>query len=404
MIFLITVFLFFSTVGYADIFLKPEQRELDAALISDAKSDSYRFPYDYNVYALHDNGYELSREHIPLGINNYDFDGSLKNLMSNYEYKNIALNNPLLTLTYSSPTTADLYKHLETMGYLRLAIRYQQYQDLENMVNDPIVKLRKQAVLDCLKRNTRTHNIDAALNECFDYSLMRTTDPFENLEDPSDGRDFVEGRINVTYKSLDRVNQDHQDIDTVKEIVPRVFINKDSVYQASPIKHSRELINQYRNEFVTPLNTIVSRYRTQRSINQEDLSQFTVYGSPINEGQIKNLAMMDSNSGYLMINKVASNLAYLKAIDQYLLASQMLDRVMSHPAIQPGYKSLLQSSIEFINKEIIHLKEEKERLGQYADTMRSIVHEGDNLRNNAVEQIKLQFKNDQEKGLFKLNP
>ena len=61
---------------------------------------------------------------------------------------------------------------------------------------------------------------------------------------------------------------------------------------------------------------------------------------------------------------IASNLAYLKTIDQYLKASEMLDRVMIHPAIEPGYKTLLKNAVEYVHKEIVNLKEEKERLSQ----------------------------------------
>ena len=313
-----------------------------------------------------------------------------------------------LVWQYSSPTLADLYKHLNTIGHLKLNMRYQQCEDLEKNVDDPLVKLRKQAIMDCLK-NSMTSNmedIDQAFQYCFDHLHAggNLSTPYESLEDPGNGNFNVSGTVNVTAKVLDRVNENSDDLTTIKQIIPKVTVSNNSVNIYGPKLSSRELISQYRGGFLSTLAQVINEYKGNRTVNVQELLSLSVFGVPLTEGQIRNISMLDQAGTYLAMSKIASNLAYLKTIDQYLKASQMLDRVMMHPAIEPGYKILLKSSLDLIHKEIFSLKEEKERLSQYADTMHSILDEADSLRLKTLVSIKEESVDQQEKGLFKLNP
>jgi hypothetical protein len=417
MTYLLILLLLIPEISFADIFSRPDnQMQWDGALANDAKNFYYRSGLDYNAYASNEAPYELQKK-VSLGCNRYDFHESLKNLFTRPEFNNAELEllmqqlstSRLLIWQYSSPTLADLYKHLETTGHLRLGIRYQQCEDLEKTVNDPTVALRKQAIMDCLRRiqvgSSGIDDIDLAFKSCFD-SLHANGDlsmPYASLEDPGDGRSYVTGTVSVTDKTLDRVNKSSEDLTAVRQIIPRISVTNNTVTVQGPLRQSRELINSYRSSFISQILKGVKEYKTSRTVSS-DLTSLSVFGVPMTEGQIKNFSLLDESTGYLAISKVASELAYLKTIDQYMQASQMLDRVMIHPAIEPGYKTLLKSSLEFVQKEIINLKEEKQRLGEYVQMMHAILDEADRQRLRVLGEITKESVSEQQKGWLKLNP
>lgn len=417
---LLLIFLLWPQSSKADVFSKSvNQENFDIAVKEDKTNFYYRSPFDYNAFS-ESHTFEFDK-YVNLGINNYDMNKSLRNIMNGYEFNNMDFtSNGLLTLSYSSPAMADLYKHLETVGYLRLAIRYQQYQNIENSLVSSTIKLQKQAILDCLNRKNSTKEIDKALEGCIDYFDLEAKNSFYQLYDPYDpnenpyNRNFITSKIDVTEKVLDKVNTERKDISEVKEIVPRILIDRNSIYFKTPHKKSRELMAQYKYDLLGDehnegdLIRLLNYYKTHKQmpiLNQANgFDKIEVFGVPFTEGQIKNLLLLDMNSQTLALNQIGSNIAYLRAIDQFLLASEMFNKVMSDPGIEQGYKSVLQSSMEYVHKEILDLKEERERLSLYAETMRNIVSESDNVRYKAMTQIQKESKYQKVKGLFKLNP
>ncbi len=413
---ILIILLFIPALCSADIFSKADNHTaLDQALVKDVRNNYYRGSYDYNAYAQAGEPYDLNKESISLGSSRYSFHDSLKNFLYKQEFNSIDINaimnqlslpsSRLLFWQYSSPAVADLYKHMEGLGYMKLAMRYHQFEDMEEQVADPLMKLRKQSIIDCMRKRTnllQRTDIESSFNECFDDLDTKGILPFENLKDPSDGSFNIQGKVDVTEKVLDRVNKDNFDIAVIKQIIPRVSVNQDSVFIQGAQKKDRQLISEYRAEYVDTLNGIVNEYLRSKRVEGRDLKNLSVFGVPLTEGQVKNIAILPQNDQHLVISKIASNLAYLKAIDQYGLAAELLERVMMHPAIEPGYKTFLQSSIDYVNKEIVTLKEERERLSQYADTMRSIVYEADQIRDKTIKRIETETKDQATKGLFKL--
>ncbi|MBI3602617.1 MAG: hypothetical protein HY209_06990 [Candidatus Omnitrophica bacterium] len=418
MIYLLFLLLIISQISCADIFSKTtDQTSLDEMLAKDSRNFYYRGSFDYNAYAQPEPSYDLEKQRISLGCNRYDFHESLKNLFTRPEFNSIELQtlmtqlstSKLLVWEYSSPTLADLYKHLDTVGHLRLAIRYHQCEDLEKAVDDPIVKLRKQAVMDCMKHQkgaNDTDDIDIAFKACFDHlhDAFNFEKPYENLEDPADGRFQLTGTINVTEKTLKRIDQNGENLEMVEKIIPNVYVSVNSVRIKGPDIQSRQLIAQYRTNFLSNLIEMIKEYRQNRTVNPQTLSSLSVFGVPMTEGQVKNIAMLDHTTGYLAMHKIASELAYLKTIDQYTKASEMLNRVMAHPAIEPGYKTLLKNSHDFVQEEIVALRQEKERLSQYANTMHVILDEADRQRLKTLALIKEESIGEEQKGLLKINP
>ncbi len=414
MILLFLLLMTVSQLSFADIFSKPtNQGQFNKALANDSKNFYLRSGFDYNAYAPSQSPYQLDKGGVSLGYSRYNSHESLKTLLTRSEFNTAELEllmqrlstSRFLVWQYSSPTLADLYKHLDTIGHLQLSLRYHQFENLERTIDDPLVKLRKQAVMDCLKRQGDDYadDVDLAFQTCLDR-LNAQTKPYSSLEDPGNGNFNISGTVNVTDKALDRVNKVEEDLTVIKQIIPRVMVTHDEVSIQGPLHKSRELISQYRGEFLSNLEDIMSEYKQNKTVNLQKLSNLSVFGVPLTEGQIRNLFMLNDVTAYLSINKIASELAYLKTIDQYLEASQMLDKVMSHPAIEPGYKTLLRSSSEFIYKEISALKEEKERLSQYSNTMYSILDESDKERLKSLSWIKQESISEAKEGLLNINP
>ncbi len=411
MIYLLLILFCIPHLSLADIFSKPvDQAQLDTVLLHDSKNYYYRGGYDYNAYYTPQVGYRFDKDDIGLGAERFNFHESLKNILIRPEFEgselngimNVLKNSSFMTWQYSSPTLADFYKHLYTNGYLRLANMYQQYQDVERDIDDPIIKLRKQSLIDCMKRSGNLNDMNLAIKTCIDN--FHSNGVYAALQDPGNGSAYIVGTVNVTDRVLNRVKLNTEELTGIEEIIPQVLINKDSVHIRGPVKQSRGLVAQYRKEFLIDITNIIQEYKTNRNIDHEKLSTLSVYGVPLTEGQVKNIAMLDDTVAYLSMNKIASGLAYLKTTDQYLQASQMLDRVMNHPAIESGYKILLKSSVDFVQKEIITLKEERDRLNQYADTMHAILDEADRQRLKALAWMKQDDASKKEKGLLNLNP
>ena len=404
-------------ISLADVFAHSSERsKLDQALQEDTKNSYYRGGFDYNAFAQPETSYQLRKENVFLGYGRYNAHQSLKSFILRSDFnqdelqnvmQTLEANSPLLIWQYSSPTLADLYKHLDAMGRLQMSLRYHQFQDLEQALGDPLVKLRQQAVMDCLKGDVENHagDIDLSFQTCLDKLNVQTTKPYQSLEDPSNGIAHISGSINVTDKVLDRVNDNNEDLSAVKEILPTILVSKEEVRVRGPVQKSRQLIAQYRKDIFLPkLEDVLKEYKSHKTVDPQKLSELSVFGVPMTEGQIRNIAMLNDISSYLAMNKIASQLAYLKAMDQYIKASEMLNRVMAHPAIESGYKTFLQSSADFVLGEIVALKEEKERLGQYADIMRAILDEADSQRLKSLALIKDETLDEQQKGLLKINP
>jgi hypothetical protein len=408
MLFFLIILSLIPQICMADIFAKYPDKDLDNALAQDARNFYYRSGFDYNASEpVHPEAYEFRKENISLGCNRFKNHTSLENFITNEEFDRVKLgvlmtrlsNSGLLIWQYSSPTLADLYKHLDTTGRLNLGMRSGQCEDLEKSIDDPVIKLRKQAIMDCLK-HADNEDIEAAFKHCFD----NPNEPYRDLEDPGNGSSKVSDAIDVTQKTLDRVVNKDQDTSTIENILPHLLVSPDRVTIKEPRQTSRFLIASYRKDFLDRLTKILNKCQEGKAVSLDELSALSVFGIPLTEGQVRNIAMLDPAASHLAISKVASQLAYLKTMDQYLSASQLLNRVMIHPAIEPGYKTLLNSSVDFVQKEIVSLKEEKERLTQYFDTMHTILDEADKQRLKALAVINQEKAGEEQKGIFKLNP
>ncbi|MBF0490189.1 MAG: hypothetical protein HQL15_06150 [Candidatus Omnitrophica bacterium] len=407
--------IFIPRVVLADIFAQPiNQAEFNEAIAKDSKNTYYRYGYDYNAYSTASKDYRFDKNGINLGVSRFQFHESFMNLISHSEFTDTEINGMMNNLSrsgimlwqYSSPSVADLYKHSYTNAYLRLADRYQQYENFENDLNDPLVKLRKQALINCLKNNGPISDMDKAFKMCFDSLTQMGSSlyPYAVLESPGDGNYNVTGTVNVTEEVLRRVNVSQEELLDMERIIPNIYLSKDSVSVKAPDSQSRVLISEYRQEFLFTLQGILTEYKRSKSVSPQQLSKLSVFGLPMTEGQIKNFMLLDDTVSYLAMSKIASELAYLKTIDQYADASDVLDRVMAHPAIHSAYKALLQSSVDYVHKEILNLKAEKARLIQYADTMRAVLGEADKQRILMIENLNKESISNKEKGLFKLTP
>ncbi len=426
MVYLCFFLVFFPLSAYADVFSKPaspDQGRLEQNLANDFKNFYYRGGMDYNIFDSTQNSYNLNKDSISLGCNRFDSHASLKNMIASNKLDKLSyvgefsktefeklINkislSPLVTWEYSSPTVADVYKYLDTVAHLQLSMRYNQCENLEREVNDPVVHLRKQAQMDCLKRIGLQDDMNAAFENCFQNGHVGGTEkPFATLEDPKDGGRYIGMGVDVTNKTLDRVNQQNaQDLDDIKAIIPHILVTPDTVDFLGPSRRIRQVVSKNRQDFLGFLGNVVKTYKSDQSFSRTDLGQLSVAGVPLTEAQLKNIAMLDDTTAYLAMNKIASQLAYLKTMDLYTKALEFLRRVLNHPAIEPGYKRLMQEDYDFMVYEMDMLKQEKARLAEYFGFMGTILDEADSKRLKTIAMIKEESAEEEKKGLFNLNP
>ncbi|MEI7999127.1 MAG: hypothetical protein WCH62_06455, partial [Candidatus Omnitrophota bacterium] len=384
---------------------------------------AHRIGMDLNISEETQKPYVLNKHPVTLGCNRFDYHASLKNLIANSKLERqgyigefsksefnqiinkVAL-SPLVTWEYSSPTVADVYKYLDTTAHLQLSMRYNQCEDLERGVNDPVVHLRKQAQMDCLKRVGLQDDINSAFESCFQNGHLQqgSEKPFTTLEDPGDGGAYIGSGVDVTDKTLNRVKLKSENIDDITSLIPRILISPDSIDYMGPNQRIRQVASINRKNFLSLLENIILVYKRDKTISVSSLEELSVAGVPLTEAQVKNIALLDDTTAYLAMNKIASQLAYLKTMDLYTKALEFIRRVLNHPAIEPGYKRLMQQGYDFIVYEMDMLKQERGRLTDYFSFMGSILDNADAQRLKILGMIKDESNYDEKKGLFNLTP
>lgn len=397
----IIVLITFNNVQ-ADIFVAPDDSEFIDTANQDEQGVYFQgnFAYSSGQEFMSKGGYEMRRQGVSLGCNRYDFHESLKNYMLRPEFDVFELeqimhrlaSSKLLVWQYSSPSVADMYKHLYTAGQMRLGMRYQQCEDLERTIDDPLTKLRKQSIMECIRRIgglAKSEDMDAAFKACFEHVKdgSGVNLPFESLADPQNGAAYVKDTINLTEKVIERLNADEAITDLVNNILPRVMVDTQSVTIRSPRLSKERLSMDFRNDLMGRLKEAVRRYQHQEQYDEQILKDLSMPGVPMTKAQLVNISLLDEKASYMAMHQLVSNVVYLKVIERYSTASRMLDMVLMHPAIEPGYKRLLTGVVEFPQKQIQLMREERDRLNTYYQVMGNLLMQGNAQRDKTAQLL-----------------
>ncbi len=367
---------------HADVFDVQYQQDT----LADAITKDHRLSYDRNSADLNIDSpdirqIKITEDSVSSGLKQFDLKKTLTGQIDNpdlnatefNDFINKVGNSRLMTMQYTAPAQMDLYKFYVTNANLRLLLRYMQYIDLEHQTNDPIAALRKQAELDCLRHQTGSLNIDQAFKNCVNRAGAVEDNVFEKLNNPSNGRGYLTGKVNLIEASLTRSKNQHDSWDVVKDILPIYEVGINQISYVPPKRNARQYFMYQRKLILGSLDNAVSEYLQDHQITT-DVVGFT-------ERHIRQLCILNSHERYIAMTKLASAQAYDVINTTYLAAIDWLARAINQPQIEGGVKIYLRRAKEEVENGFKLLMQQDEI---------------NNLRHNRVVQVLEQV--DYEKG------
>lgn len=391
-IILLLIFVFIGNcVGYADIFTKDDTTPytIESAISEDRSGFYYRGGVDYNPpVAPEEPGVGYSIISGSKGCSGFDFASSFTSLFSQQVLEDYLKGvssaamaaAPMLLLEYVSPTLADIVKHFNAMTNMRLGLRYAQCEDIEKAAGAYIDKLRKTSEDECVKEKVaQGSDIDSALKACKGQS-----DPFAYLKN-ADGIPLLQGgKIDVISDILKKINIPQDRKDFVKSVVGETTITSSQIENNKGQKSIYSVNEDFRNDAMTKLASLVDGYVTSRSISEDVLKEISLPNNPIVDEQIKDIALMPRAKQYMAIVKIASDTAYFKTIAKYRQAMDDLLEAMRAPGLDDVQRDVLERDYNALKEEFERFKEERQIYKDYNETLAGILSESEKEKLNIL--------------------
>ncbi len=375
---------------------KPGMKAFQEALKNDLRGDYYRHGEDYplasdlgggNYHQNTDNGsgdiskqygsFDLDRN-IKAYLQNKGFDQTKINQMVDQSTGRTGDKNSLMLLEYSSPVEADLLKHFYTTALLKMSIRSQQYDQLNNRSQDELADLVMRSRFLCINDYLNTNanaSIDQAFNSC------RNKEVFSSLVG---GTNVSDG---IIKNSLSRVAMQGSKGAPIVDITGDVSLNKDNYAFNGPLKRAGDIFEEERQQYMDDIDSLVKEFISTLSVNQDSLDRLSVPGVYVGEYQVRNLALLPSTQQVMAEARLASHLAYMKTIQRYMEADEYLRRALESPRVDPVYKTFIENRRQFVKEEMVSLAGEKELIHDYAQESVSIVDQADHERFKTIKQM-----------------
>lgn len=273
--------------------------------------------------------------------------------------------SPLMLLQYSSPAGADLFKHYQIAGQMRLDMFYRQAEDIQKRIGGDPGALSDQARMECLK-NVK---IDGRGKPDLVKTMLFCSDGrpvFADL-DPRGGQ----ASANVLDKIFNRLRVQADQREMILAIIPRWEITPNGYKMNSPSKRIGDVFGDNRNAFLEKLHNLCEQYRKHKSVDPDDLQEISLPGMPLTEQSLRDWLALEAHETELALGKIASQLAYVKTAGQYDQALEFLNRVLMHPSIKEGYKMIARQALGFVTREEDSLTSYRAYAGQYAAVLGS---------------------------------
>jgi hypothetical protein len=260
---------------------------------------------------------------------------------------------------YSSPAGADLFKHYQIAGNLRLDMFYRQIEDMQRRMGGDLGVLSDQARMDCLQR--------PKLDSSGKPDLVKTM-----LFCSRGNLVFNGSSTGILDKVFSRLHVRGEQKDMITAIMPGWTIASDGYRMSGPAKRIGDVFSGVRNGFLEKLRGLVEQYRRRQSVDPGDLQEMSLPGLPLTEQSLRDWLTLEAPQTDLVLGKIASQLAYLKTMEQYDTALEFLNRALIHPSIKEGYKMIARQALEFITREKNSLASYREYLGGYATVLSAV--------------------------------
>ncbi len=284
------------------------------------------------------------------------------------------LRSPLMLFEYSSPAGADLFKHYQIAGNLRLDTFYRQIEDIQRRMGGDLGVLLDQARMDCLQH--------PKLDGRGKPDLVKTM-----LFCSQGNRVFNGSSAGILNQVFSRLHVRGEQKDMITAIIPEWTITSDGYRMGGSAKRIGDVFSGVRDGFLEKLRGLVEQYRRRQTVDPDDLREMSLPGLPLTEQSLRDWLTLEASQTDLVLGKIASQLAYIKTMEQYDTALEFLNRALIHPSIKQGYKMIAWQALEFITREKDSLASYRKGLDGYAMALGSAADVSEKRRLEIVRDL-----------------
>ncbi|MBI3314624.1 MAG: hypothetical protein HYZ86_01605, partial [Candidatus Omnitrophica bacterium] len=282
--------------------------------------------------------------------------------------------SPLMLWQYSSPAGADLFKHYQIAGNLRLDRFYRQMEDVQRRMGGDLGILSDQARMECLE--------DPKLDDRGKPDLIKT------MLFCSQGRlVFDVSSADIMGQVLGRLHVRGERKRMITAIIPKWVITPNGYEMNGPARRIGHVFGGHRDGILKELHALMEQYRRRQSVDPDDLRELSLPGLPLTEQSLRDWLALEAPQADLVLGKIASSLAYFKTMEQYDTALEFLNRALIHPSIKEGSKMIARQALEFIVREKNSLESYRGRLGNYAAVLGSVADVSEKRRLEIVRDL-----------------
>ena len=284
------------------------------------------------------------------------------------------IHSPLMLWQYSSPAGADLFKHYQIAGNLRLDMFYRQMEDIQRRMGGDLGVLSDQARMECLEH--------PRLDGRGKPDLVKT------MLSCSRGRLLFNGlSTGILNKVLGRLHVRGERKDMITAIMPEWVITPNGYQMNGPVQRIGSVFSDYRDGVLEKLYGLMEQYRRRQSVDPDDLRELSLPGLPLTEQSLRDWLVLEEPRADLILGKIASSLAYVKTMEQYDTALEFLNRALIHPSIKEGSKMIARQALEFMTREKNSLASYRAGLGGYATVLGSVADVAEKRRLEIIRDL-----------------
>ncbi len=365
------VFIFCFSSARADIFQENKDAfgrdDWQKAVAKDSRGLYYRNGLDDQLTSAL-NPFEYRDQNVPVPLlSAFNFKDNLYNQIQTPLFNRLetqalmqsVFRSPLMLFEYSSPAGADIFKHYQIAGNLRLDVFYRQIEDMQRRMGGDMGVLLDQARMDCLEHP----KLDSRGKPDLVKTMLFCSDRRPVFNGSSTGiLDTVFSRLHVRGEQKDMITA----------IMPGWTITSDGYRMNGPAQRIGNVFSDHRDGILKKLRALMEQYRRRQSVDPDDLQELSLPGLLLTEQSLRDWLALEAPQADLVLGKIASNLAYVKTVEQYDMALEFLNRALIHPSVKQGYKMIARQALEFITREKNSLGSYREYLSGYATVLGSV--------------------------------
>lgn len=286
----------------------------------------------------------------------------------------------LLLWEYGAPAEADVFKHFQTLSYLRFNTTYDRLKDLEDNNRHDLNMLRKEAIYNCVQekffRGTYKNDLDSLLKSCQANAAFKD---FEYVNAP-----------NLFEKLFNLFNLRGAKKENILSILPVWRVESGAIFLVGPSKRIGHVLKAYKDTNITTINNALSTYQHQKTVATDLLESLSQPNRPFTSVDFIFLLTLNDADRLNHVQAIASQRAISQAIDQYNEALEWLNRYKDHPILEDAYKNIIQKGITYLQQEKDSLTDKLKDISDYAIVIDHMLNQAKEEQLRTLEESKAQ--------------